>query len=129
MIHRFVDNNDGTITDNLTGLMWQKYTTPVKHSWKNAIHYCKNLEFVGYNDWRLPSIQELQSIVDYEQHNPAIYPVFSAESAWYWSSSTDASSAHNAWYVVFSYGYVDSHPKIKSYHVRAVRGRPWLYDF
>lgn len=120
---RFIDNNDGTITDNLTGLMWQQDTAPERYNWEDAMHYCENLEMAGYDDWRLPNVQELQGIVDYESYDPAINPVFTAESSWYWSSSTHESYTDGAWRVFFGHGYVvSSYHKAYVYYVRAVRG-------
>lgn len=57
------DNGDGTVTDLNTGLMWQK-TPPVRHySWDEAAEYAEDLKLAGYNDWRMPSIKELYSLV------------------------------------------------------------------
>ena len=72
---RFLDNGDGTVTDNCTGLQWQKDTadangdgqTPDDGSdalpWCGALAYCENLSFAWHEDWRLPNVRELQSIV------------------------------------------------------------------
>jgi len=62
-INDFVDNNDGTITDKATGLMWQKADDGVSRDWENALLYAENLNLAGYSDWRLPNAKELQSIV------------------------------------------------------------------
>lgn len=66
---RFVDNDDGTVTDTCTGLMWQKDTADVDGDgrstdadrliWCEALEYCTNLTFAGYDDWRLSSVREL----------------------------------------------------------------------
>jgi len=119
---RFVDNGDGTVTDNCTGLTWQKDTAAGKYTWPEALQYCEDLELGGKTDWRLPNVRELQSIVDYGRYGPAIDPVFSAESSWYWSSSSLVGSPDLAWFVYFNLGLVDY--GFKSYHdyVRAVRG-------
>jgi uncharacterized protein DUF1566 len=108
---RFVDNGDGTVTDTCTGLMWQKNTAvpaskifdhDLDHKilWQDALNYCELLGpnttgqvdvvfgGAGYDDWRLPNVRELQSIIDYGRVSPSIDPVFGAESAWYWSSSS-----------------------------------------
>ncbi len=65
LINNFVDNGDGTISDLTTGLMWMKNDYGKKIMWKEALAYCENLEFAGYDDWRLPNVKELQSIIDY----------------------------------------------------------------
>jgi hypothetical protein len=86
----FVDNGDGTISDQATGLMWMKYDTGMydlgpqgngKMDWKSAMKHCARLHFAGYADWRLPDAKQLQSIVDYDRapdvtNSPAINPIF-----------------------------------------------------
>lgn len=63
----FVDNGDRTVTDTSTCLMWQQGTT--EHlNWEEAISFCENLTLGEYEDWRLPSRNELQSLMDYTKH-------------------------------------------------------------
>lgn len=131
---RFTDNGDGTVTDNCTGLVWQKDTADVNGdgtivweqdalTWQAALQYCESLEFAGHDDWRLPNVRELQSIVDYGRYNPSIDPVFGAESGGYWSSSTFVFSV-GVWIVIFYDGRVDVGFVNKDIlgFVRAVRG-------
>jgi len=127
-----VINNDGTVTDTTTGLMWQRETgnNGVAMTWKAALAYCQSLNlndgYAGHTDWRLPNIRELASLVDLSRYNPAIDPKFSdTKSSGYWSSSTYAYSTSYAWSVGFSYGNVNYASKSDSYYVyyvRAVRG-------
>ncbi|MBU4055376.1 MAG: DUF1566 domain-containing protein, partial [Proteobacteria bacterium] len=63
-----VDNGDGTVTDTETGLMWQKDEAGAM-SWQNALTHCETMDLAGYDDWRLPNRNELQSIVDYTRSN------------------------------------------------------------
>jgi hypothetical protein len=120
---RFVDNGDGTVTDNCTGLMWQKETAQYNtYIWQQALQYCENLDLAGQTDWRLPNVRELQSIVDYGRQQPAIDPIFGAQSKWYWSSSTLLFFSSHAWLVMFESGSVSSTYKLDGYYVRAVRG-------
>jgi len=99
----YVDNGDGTITDNATGLMWMKNDNGAAISWENALSYAEGLEYAGYTDWRLPNAKELQSIVDYTRspattNSAAIDPLFNctqiineageADYPFYWSSTT-----------------------------------------
>ena len=62
----FTDNGDGTVIDNITGLIWQQIPTSEKMSWEEAEEYCENLELDGYDDWRLPTVKELFAIGDFE---------------------------------------------------------------
>ncbi|MDP8267482.1 MAG: DUF1566 domain-containing protein, partial [Candidatus Tenebribacter davisii] len=54
----YVDNDDETVTDTNTGLMWQKIPDSDGFSYQDAVEYCENLELAGYNDWRVPSLKE-----------------------------------------------------------------------
>ncbi len=81
-INDFIDNGDGTITDNATGLMWQQADDGASRDWENALSYAENLTLAGNSDWRLPNAKELQSIVDYTRSpqttsSPAVDPIFS----------------------------------------------------
>jgi hypothetical protein len=134
---RFVDNGDGTVTDTCTNLMWQKDTADVSGdgqidppgdslAWCNAVSHCDALEFAGYDDWRLPNIKELQSIVDYGRNDPCIDPVFETLGQYYWSSTTMTETPDNAWGVGFTTGYVGVRLKTGDFEfsfnfVRAVR--------
>ena len=121
---RFIDNGDGTVTDTKTGLMWEKEGCKKSLIWNDAIASCNTLNLIksrGYNDWRLPTIEELFSIVDYSRHDPAIDPVFECKSYGYWSSTTSAALPSYAWFVNFYSGYVNHFDKAYNYYVRAVR--------
>ena len=120
----FIDNGDGTVTNTDTGLMWQKDTDPDTYEWQDALSYCENLTLAGYDDWRLPNVNELQSLVDYERYSPTINTTYfpNTQSSYYWSSTTTPGYPDFAWYVYFSDGgvsfyYVKSYPR----YVRAVR--------
>ena len=121
-----VDNEDGTVTDTETGLMWQKATAPGTYTWQEALTYAEGLELPagGYTDWRLPNRNELQTLVDYSQYNPSINSLLQTPtlSSYYWSSTTDAYYTSNAWHVNFLNGLVYfPSDKSNSYYVRAVR--------
>jgi len=119
----FTDNGDEAVTDNNTGLMWQQGEGEQK-TWEDAMSYCEdNLSLAGYTDWRLPNKNELNSIVDYEIHDPAIDTNFfpDANASSYWSSTTSADYSANACYVSFYYGYVSYSNKTDFYYVRCVR--------
>ena len=132
--NKFKDNRDGTVTDAATGLTWMKVDSGAlkagrkkdgKLNWKEALNWAENLKYAGHSDWRLPSVKELQSIVDYSRspattNSAAIDPVFQATSfvaeggkrdfGNYWSGTTHASlsRASTAGYVAFgrSFGWM-----------------------
>jgi hypothetical protein len=119
-----VDNNDGTITDTSTALIWQK-SEPGMMTCETALSYCENLELAGNNDWRLPNRNELISITDYESYKPAIDTVFFPDASptyMYWTSTTYSSDPDWAWRVLYDYGHVGWQIKSNSCYVRAVRG-------
>ena len=136
----YTDNGDGTVTDNRTGLTWEKKTddnVAINYSWSGGLEYVAALNatsFAGHADWRLPNIKELLSIVDYGRSNPSIDPIFGPTAggsnfATYWSSTSWAAfyPQYNAWGVEFLdiYGTPASmipFGKSSALRVRAVRG-------
>ena len=117
------DNGDGTITDNATGLMWMQATADDKMNWPDALAWCENLSLAGYDDWRLPTIKEMESIVDDANEELAINVTYFPDtmSSNYWASTARAEDPAHAWHVIFSgikYGYSY---KTYTYYVRAVR--------
>src|SRR5688572_14259333 len=63
-----------TVTDNVTGLMWQRNIDSVLRAWADSGTYCANLPLAGHDDWRLPSLNEFQTIIDESRANPAMDP-------------------------------------------------------
>ncbi len=111
-------------TTTVNGFMWQDNleAETVKKDWQKAKRYCKNLKLLGYDDWRLPSKSELESIVD-KRRRPAIKNEFSfVSSSGYWSSTTLAGNPSIAWHVYFYGGYSYYGTKTPNYYVRCVRG-------
>jgi len=97
-------------------------TTPSTMLWADTITNSEALDYAGHSDWRLPNAKELMSIVDYGRFSPAIDPLFTSQSDFYWSSTTYAGFAISAWYVHFDDGYVNAGSKAGSaYYVRPVR--------
>jgi hypothetical protein len=119
----FADNGDGTVTDKASGLMWSKDDSQKSMNWEEALAYAENSTYGGYDDWRLPNIKELQSIVDYSGSFPALdTSVFNitkivneagnTDYPYFWSSTTNpyidkhddpAEGYCYAWYVAFGY--------------------------
>ncbi len=122
MAARFADNGDGTVTDNCTGLVWQKGTAPGTYTWPQALQYCESLELAGRDDWRLPNVRELQSIVDYGREGPSLDPIFGTDAGWFWMSTTSVRYPDYAWTINFDVGSVLQDGKDLDSKVRAVRG-------
>ena len=88
------------------GLMWQRGEHP-RGTWFEAVKYCAALRLGDYDDWRLPTDQELFSLLDFGRYSPAIdVDVFPAtRPAFYWTSTDNTANEEQAWTVLFSYGY------------------------
>jgi len=136
---RFTDNGNGTVTDNLTGLMWMKNADAgndcdgadtEKQTWAEALASCAQCNtntFAGYTDWRLPNVRELFSLIDFSQFVPALpsgYATYftGVQSDRYWSSTTLADYTVHAWHVNLNVGFVVNDPKAHTYYVWPVRG-------
>jgi hypothetical protein len=82
---RFQISGD-VIKDFRTELMWQRESSYNTMNWSRAKNYCQNLSLAGYRDWRLPHIDELKSIVNYERYNPATFNGFKLKTTdWHWT--------------------------------------------
>jgi hypothetical protein len=118
----FTDNGNGTVTDTVTGLVWQQWGF-TRGTWQDALAYCESLTLAGQDDWRLPNIRELESLVDFTRYYLAIDPVLPC--GWlpsYWSSSTWEEYPATAWNVDFFAGLVNPYPKNSpSVYIRCVR--------
>jgi len=135
---RFTDNSNGTVTDNLTGLVWKKYATlSIASTWYEALNICNALAAgpdTGLSDgsvagdWRLPNIKELLGLIDYGpsyQALPANHPFKEVDPAPYWSSTTMSNLSDNskAWTMGFDMGIADSNDKSGTCAVWPVRDR------
>ena len=120
----FTDNGNGTVTDNVTGLMWQQQEDNIARTWVDSGTYCGNLSIGGLTDWRLPTKKELVSIVNYGSYLPAIDVTFfpnTNSSTNYWSATTRSDYTPSAWFVYFYNGYVGNYLKTSSRYARCVR--------
>lgn len=116
------DDAKNIVTDNKTGLMWQDDAIGNQVDWNTAITTCENLTLGGYDDWRLPNIRELKSIVDKSRFNPAISPNFIIASSYIWSSTTYVAYPDYAWFVYFGMSGDDgAFDKTNNNYVRCVR--------
>lgn len=119
-VNIFMDNGDGTITDNATGLMWQQEDDNNTYNWKEALAYAESSELAGYTDWRLPNTKELQSIVDYEKtYFPAIdeeFFVCTNDDSWFWSGTTQGDFKYTACYIAFGKAYSKDNSDATEYY-------------
>jgi len=127
----FTNNGDGTVTDENTGLMWQRQDDATQRVWSSSVSYCSDLTLAGYSDWRLPEVFELQNIVDYEEIRPTIDTSYfpSTQSNRYWSSTSYVSDSSNAWIVNFESGLVTKYNLSSDEYVRCVRGQVKTFSF
>ncbi len=114
-----------TLVDLGTGLEWQKSDKGTLHTWQSALSHCEQLSLNGENDWRVPNIRELKSLVDYNRYYPAVDPAISCQSSIYWSATTVANDSHlSAWTIFFGNGDDIWKLKTERHHVRCVRSGP-----
>ncbi|MBF0552872.1 MAG: DUF1566 domain-containing protein, partial [Deltaproteobacteria bacterium] len=131
---RFNDNGNGTVYDNLTGLIWLKNANCFgAKTWTDSLPAANGLangscgltDGSQVRDWRLPSRKELRSLIDHRNYSPALptgHPFIGVQSFYYWSSTTNADSTSNAWIVYTPGGHVISTYKTSTYYVWPVRG-------
>jgi len=125
LIKYFKDNKDGTITDHATGLMWQKSGSPDQIYYKKVYEYIEKLnreKFAGYSDWRLPTVDELKSLITKEKQLNDLYinTIFDKKQWYCWTSDQRASGG--AWDVDFTYGGVGWDDDLgRADYARAVR--------
>ena len=136
---RFTNNGDGTITDNLTGLIWLRdancslFNAP--RTWDDALNiivpqledgFCGLTDGSSPGDWRLPNIKELQSLIDFGERTPALpsgHPFTNVDSANYWTSTTYFGLPdENCWGVLMDSGYMNHYGNSNSFYVWPVRG-------
>ena len=151
----YTDNGDGTITDNNTGLTWEKKSDDgglhdkdsafpwsgngsqdTVWDWLDDVNAEGGTGFAGYNDWRMPNLKELQSLVHFERSSPMTSTAFHNNCGAgatvltgsctlvevYWTSTTRAQYPTKAWSVSFTDGTLPTQDKTLALRVRAVRG-------
>lgn len=118
----YTDDGDGTITDRVTHLVWQRQDDGVARTWDVAVAYCATIALPG-SGWRLPLPFELVTIQHFGSSTPAIDAAFGATPTFYWSG-TQGCTARDAWVAEFWDGGVLTWPKSAAWGVRCVRGDP-----
>jgi hypothetical protein len=140
---RYIDHENGTVTDTNTALMWKQCPeglsgsnclknvagdaagTATEYTYKTAIEQAKGYEFAGHTDWRLPNIKELDSLVAYDRRDPAINSTLFPNTLYgFWSSSPYIKRARSSWSLNFSDGNdeIDNRDNKQKNYVRLVRG-------
>lgn len=131
---RLIDNKNGTVTDNLTGLIWLKDANCSDTAggiargggllnWQSALTWSNNLangtcglsDKSVSGDWRLPNINELRSLIDYSRYEPALpggHPFSHVQPIWYWSSTTNPFFTIGAFTVGMKRGSIHVGPKL-----------------
>jgi hypothetical protein len=151
--HRFVDNNDGTVTDLWTGLMWKQciegmvtdgaggclfQTDPITYSWSDALQRVVDVnaglagEHLNRAGWRLPNVKELYSITEQSCEDPAInenyfpltYNPPLSTLLYFWSSTEYASAGAGIWFINFNRATIITTGATSLRHVRLVRTLP-----
>ena len=132
---RFTDNDNGTVTENLTGLMWLKNAKCFQgQGWCDALIASNNLadgqcelsDGSSPGDWRLPNVTEFYSLIDHGEWDPELpigHPFTNVQSEFYWSSTTSAHHNVYAWGIGILGAEVSVGLKIAPYnHVWSVHG-------
>ena len=136
----FADNADGTVTDTRTGLMWKQCVegisstslacdtgTALQLNWGDALNYVQEINInepqAGYNDWRLPNIKELSSIIEYSCIEPAVNLIlFPSTPNSAWSTTPSPDWPNQSLFVDFFNGLIDKHSKeVGGVELRLVR--------
>jgi|TARA_B100001964_G_scaffold160401_1_gene176159 hypothetical protein len=116
-------NNDNVVIDHATGLMWHQPGSDNKMEWEKAKKWVRELNVrghFGYNDWRLPTLEEAASLLESDETNGLyIDPVFSSKQEWLWTC--DEYGQVGAWGVYFGSGLVFWVNFNSSFYVRPVR--------
>jgi hypothetical protein len=103
-----VQADTNCVLDNLTGLVWARNANlPGQLSWSNAVAFCSGLDYGGSTEWRLPNVNELESLTDYRNIWPVLpsgHPFVNVQSDAYWTSSTRADNGQQAWIVLLAQG-------------------------
>ena len=122
MEHYLVYKN-GTVKDTKTHLMWKQKPEVGEYTWDNAMQqFGSNVSFAGYDDWRMPTIDELKTLLSEDDAQQGLNQVvFRGLSEKFWSASPHVNSGFHAWFVYFYDGGVNCHYKGDAFQVRLVR--------
>ncbi|HSA34324.1 MAG TPA: DUF1566 domain-containing protein, partial [bacterium] len=97
---------DTVIEDALTGLVWQMAFDYDERLWADALAHCATLDHAQKNDWRLPDINELESLITYGAQPEHVTTFPTIDEDYFWSSTTNAKDIAKAWVAEFKYGII-----------------------
>jgi hypothetical protein len=126
------DNGNGIITDNLTGLMWEKKSSAnegLVYTYEEAVAYCENSTVGDYTDWRIPSRREFSTLLNYGRYSPSLdtnyFPDYTSNNVYYWTATDNINNANQNWALQISFGLFEVRDKTtKKAKIRCVRGVP-----
>ena len=121
MEHYLVYKN-GTVKDTKTHLMWKQEPEVGEYIWDNAMQqFGSNVSFAGYDDWRMPTMDELKTLLSEDGSEELNQKVFRGLSGTFWSASPYVGNGYGAWVVHFDYGSDGWYGKYDACQVRLVR--------
>ena len=113
--------------DDKTGLVWQDNKEMVKNelNYDDGKAYCQKLKLDGFDDWRLPTLREVYTIVDLTRNRPALKHGFEVRiSERFWTVTPNIENPEKeAWLIDMSYGEAEPYRKDRAYYIRCVRGQ------
>ncbi len=113
------------VRDNETGLVWDRSPAVALRTWDDAIVHCSIREVGGRMGWHVPMKEQLASLVDKSNRDPALptdHPFLNIWNVGYWSATTDTDTPWHVWRVLFATGWVNANAKVFSELVWCVRG-------
>lgn len=134
---QFTVNADGTAVDNLTGLMWMRCSIgqawdatnntctggTEQLTWQQALLVAADYQYAGFDDWQLPNVKELSSLVERQcvdaAINNVVFPATLAQN--YWTNTSGVGSITQAWAVAFYSGKTNLRSKTSDVHLRLMR--------
>jgi hypothetical protein len=119
----YIIHHDDTVTDPKTGLMWKQHMESGKYTYDDAVRIFQGRnQFSRYTDWRLPTKDELASLVHQDKEPCYCQKAFPDNKQWwFWSSSSPPDYSTHAWYVYFGNGNITTNNRSNFYHIRLVR--------
>ena len=124
--------SEQTVYDTILGLEWQQTIPTTGYTWANAVSYCNGLTYAGYDDWRLPTPNELFSMMNNSTYGPATYTDYFTDTSndvYYWTSKQYSGDTSKSWLISIRWGYTSTDTASNSqdsssnlYKVRCVRG-------